>query len=160
MANETFITIRGNASRDPERREAQHGPWARFSVGVTARFRDGEMGFKDRPTQWFEVRVYGNQADHVVQSVRKGTAVLVRGELRTDTWTTPEGEERSMQYIRAETVALDLHFRTYYTSEIRTEEESAVESAQTPDAFGVGDSGRAAWDTSPPQMGEAPVPVA
>ncbi len=154
MANETFITVRGNVAKDPERRETRNGSWARFSMGVTSRVR-GDDGYVDRPTQWFEIRVYGTQADNVARSVAKGSPVLVRGELRTDTWQA-EGETRSMQYIRADTVALDLHFRSYSTGSATAPRQSAPEETATPI-----EPNEHAWDTSPaPAMGYSPEPVA
>ncbi|MDN5558228.1 MAG: single-stranded DNA-binding protein [Ruaniaceae bacterium] len=154
MANETFITVRGNAAKDPERRETRNGSWARFSMGVTARVR-GDDGYVDRPTQWFEIRVYGTQADNVARSITKGCPVLVRGELRTDTWES-EGEVRSMQYIRAETVALDLHFRSYSAGSASTPRQTAPEEAIT-----TPESSENAWDTSPTAaVGYSAAPVA
>lgn len=179
MANETFLTIRGNVARDPEKGDTRNGIWVRFSVGVTARVRDAD-GYVDRPTQWFEVRVYGTQAEHVMRSVRKGTALLVRGELRTDVWQTDAGEERSMQYVRAETVALDLHFRSYVpfdraTSppDVAAEQSGAGQGASGFDqlgappaastdssiSFGEASPG-GAWEVTSETMGEEPVPVA
>lgn len=162
MANETFVTVRGNVARDPERRQTQSGTWARFSMGVTSRVRDGDNGYKDRPTQWFEVRVYGTQAENVCDSVGKGSPVLVRGELRTDTWTS-EGVERSMQYIRADTVALDLHFRAYSVQETSRDKASqaAPEVSANSSAFGSSEPASNTWGhSSPAPMGEYSAPVA
>lgn len=108
MANEIYLAVRGNLGRDPELSRGKNGEWVRFSVGVSSRVWNGES-YSDRPTQWFDVRAYGSLAMNTALSVRRGDSVLVRGELRTDTWMD-NGVERSKQYIRADSVALDLRY--------------------------------------------------
>lgn len=167
MSNETFVTVRGNAARDPERREGSKMPWVRFSIGVTAQIRNAEGGYEDRPTQWFEVRVFGAQAGHVAESVRKGTPVLVRGELRHDQWENKDGERFSRNVVLAESVALDLHYRSYSLIQTRPELDAPVEQSSTPraaadsDPLGVGETPGGPWSArSSAQIGEYSVPVA
>ncbi|MDO5494849.1 MAG: single-stranded DNA-binding protein [bacterium] len=110
MANEIQVTIRGNAGGDPQLHEGPNGGVVvRFTVAVAAsRYvaEQNETVYGD--PQWFTVKTFGAHARNVKESVRKGTPVLVRGELHTETWTDKDGEQRSAQVIRADCVAVAL----------------------------------------------------
>lgn len=54
--------------------------------------RDGE--YTEKAT-FVDCEVWGQRADYAGQYVKKGTPVLVRGQLETDEWTSSEGQKRS-----------------------------------------------------------------
>lgn len=54
--------------------------------------RDGE--YTEKAT-FVDCEVWGQRAEYAGQYVKKGTPVLVRGQLETDEWTTSEGQKRS-----------------------------------------------------------------
>lgn len=122
MSNETMITIRGNIGADPVLHVGPSGgKVARLSVAVSStKFRPSSGEFVTSPPQWFAVKVFGPMAENVCGSVSKGTPVIVRGELVTDTWTGESGEQRSMQLIRADAFGVDLrHGTVSYTKVVR-----------------------------------------
>lgn len=50
-------------------------------------------------TSFFHVQVYGKQAEIMVQSLSKGSPILVKGEIIQRTYTNNQGQCRSYQYI-------------------------------------------------------------
>lgn len=75
------ITLVGNLGNDPELRTTPNGiPVCNFSLAVHRQWtnRDGEQSEK---TTWFRVTVWQRQAETVARYLRKGSAVLVVGEL-------------------------------------------------------------------------------
>lgn len=50
-------------------------------------------------TSFFHVQVYGKQAEIMVQSLSKGSPILVKGEIIQRTYTNDQGQRRSYQYI-------------------------------------------------------------
>jgi single-strand DNA-binding protein len=67
------ITVTGYVGTEPELKRMKNGmAWTQFRV---ADCLDGE------PTMWFKVKVTGCIAENVVDSLRKGTPVIVTGRL-------------------------------------------------------------------------------
>jgi len=50
-------------------------------------------------TDWHRVRFWNKQAERCVQFCQKGSPIAVEGALRTERWTTAEGEYRSKTYV-------------------------------------------------------------
>jgi single-strand DNA-binding protein len=110
---ETFVSITGNLTDDPELRFTQSGvPVANFRVAVTPRVPDGQGGFPDGETGFYRVTAWRSLAENIADSLAKGARVVVLGKLRTSTWETPEGEKRSSVEIQADEVAPSLRFAT------------------------------------------------
>ncbi|MGC5628806.1 single-stranded DNA-binding protein [Georgenia sp. Z1344] len=110
MSNEIQVTVRGNAAADAILRTTESGtPWVSFRLGSTPRkFDTVSNTWVDGPTQWFNVKNFGRMAPHIGASVKKGTPVLVRGNLATETWTGKDGGERTNLVINGESVALEM----------------------------------------------------
>jgi single-strand DNA-binding protein len=75
------ITLVGNLGNDPELRTTPNGtPVCNFSLAVHRQWtnRDGEQTEK---TTWFRVTVWQRQAETIARYLRKGSAVLVVGEV-------------------------------------------------------------------------------
>ena len=81
MSNETEITVKGWVGQHPRMSVTRSGEtMATLRVGSTPRRRDGASGeWGDAQTSWFSVLVFGERADNVARSLRKGDPVLVRG---------------------------------------------------------------------------------
>lgn len=86
------ITVVGNAGRDPEMRYLESGKQvANFSIA--AKTSRGE-------TEWFNVQIWGKQAEIAGNYVKKGTLVAVTGSLKTEKWTDKKtGEEKTKPVI-------------------------------------------------------------
>jgi single-strand DNA-binding protein len=121
MADRNEITVQGRLGADPLRRVgANRASWVTFRVGTTPRGRDRSTGeYKDGRTEWFTVKTWGDLAENVADSLRKGNPVVVRGKVFVDTWTGENGE-RWDHVIHADAVAVELRGGTVrYTKTIR-----------------------------------------
>jgi len=54
----------------------------------------GKDAYEERAT-YVDVEVWQQKADYASQYVKRGTPVLVEGQLETDEWTTADGSKRS-----------------------------------------------------------------
>lgn len=85
--------IVGNLGRDPEMRFMGDGtPVTNFNVAVNKRWtgRDGNPGEK---TWWFRVTCWGRLAETTNQYLRKGSPVMVIGEVDASAYIPREGGE-------------------------------------------------------------------
>lgn len=88
MAYLNKVYLMGNIGKDPEIRTFQSGSkCATFSLATSKRYRDNN-GEQKEQTQWHTVKVIGKSAETLQQlGVKKGTQMLVEGELTYSTWT-------------------------------------------------------------------------
>ncbi len=109
---DTFVTVVGNLTDDPELRFTPGGvAVANFRLAVTPRIREGE-GWKDGDTSFFRITAWRQLAENVTESLGKGHRAVVIGRLKTRTWETPEGDKRSAVEIDADEVAPSLKWAT------------------------------------------------
>jgi single-strand DNA-binding protein len=107
---DTHVTVTGNLTADPELKFTPNGAAvANFRIAVTTRVRDGE-GWKDGDTSFFRVNAWRQLAQHVTDSLGKGDRAVVIGRLKSRSWETPQGEQRSVVEIDADEVAPSLRW--------------------------------------------------
>lgn len=71
-------SLSGNVGRDPEARYFENGTMvANFSIAVSGR-RDS--------TFWMPVKVWGKSAQTIIDYVKKGSQIIVSGELEEESW--------------------------------------------------------------------------
>jgi single-strand DNA-binding protein len=105
---DTHVTITGNLTADPELKLTPNGAAvANFRIAVTARVRDGNT-WRDGETSYFRVNAWRQLAQHVTDSLSKGDRAVVIGRLRSRSWETPEGDQRSVVEIEADEIAPSL----------------------------------------------------
>lgn len=111
MANETYVTVRGFTGADPRLfRNEDGGTTVLFRVGVTPRsFNRKSEKFEDGVTTWYSIRCYGPLADNVINSVFRGTPVVVRGKLSHRESVDKEGVNRYEITVVADSVGIDLN---------------------------------------------------
>ena len=110
MSFHTIIIV-GNLGRDPEMRYAPNGN-AVTSLNVASnRTYTDSSGQRIKETTWFRVSVWGKQAENVNTYLKKGSSVLVEGELRPDketgnprTFTRADGSTGASYEVNARTV--------------------------------------------------------
>jgi single-strand DNA-binding protein len=101
---ETFVSLVGNLTDDPEVRFTPQGTTvASFRLAVTPRVKDGD-GWKDGETGFFRINAWRDLAEHAADSLAKGDRALVLGRLKTRSWETAEGERRSVVEVEAEEI--------------------------------------------------------
>jgi single-strand DNA-binding protein len=94
-------TIIGHLGRDPETNGAQNV--ARFTVGVTERWRDRE-GEEKEHTEWYRVVAFNGVAEACAQYLEKERRVYVEGRLRTRTYTNRDEQEKTITELLASMV--------------------------------------------------------
>jgi single-strand DNA-binding protein len=94
-------SIIGFLGKDPLTND--QGTVARFSVGVTERWKDAEGNDKDH-TEWFQVVCFHGVAAACSQFLSRGRQVYVEGRLRTRTYTDRNEEERTTTELLAQAV--------------------------------------------------------
>lgn len=100
------VTLVGRLTRDPELRHTAGGDAIcsiRLAVSSRARSEDGSWGDK---SNYFDVTVFGRQADTAVQYLTKGRRIGVDGRLSWREWQAQDGSKRQS----VEVIANDLFF--------------------------------------------------
>lgn len=117
MAQEQFITIIGRLTGDAELRFTPNGAGvANFTVASNARFFDKQTNeWKNKPTTFWRCAAWNQGekqrlAENVVDALKKGDSVIVRGEIESREYTTKDGENRSVMEVRVETIGKDLRW--------------------------------------------------
>jgi len=101
MPEINYVIVAGNLTKDPIFRETTNRtPVVNFSLASNRRF-------KDSTNQWQEdvcyvgIVAWNKLADSCKDRLKKGSAVLVDGELQSRTWKTEDGHNRSIVEIKA-----------------------------------------------------------
>ena len=84
------IILMGRLTRDPEVRYggANNAAVARYAIAVDRRFkREGEPD-----ADFFNLVTFGKQGEFVEKYLRKGTKIVVEGELRNNNYTNKDGQ--------------------------------------------------------------------
>ncbi len=97
------------------------------------------MNIAKEKTLWFEVTVWGKQAENVNQYLSKGSQVAISGRLDLDTWEGKDGNLRTtlkvvandVRFIGSKAQASDDHVESNLV------ESSAVETEEVSDDFPI-----------------------
>ena len=92
---EAAVSFAGNVTDDPELRHTEAGI-------ARAMFRVAVSGRREQEASFFTVVVWRDQAEHVAESLSKGSRVVVVGRLQQRSWTAEDGSARSTVEIVAE----------------------------------------------------------
>ena len=96
----------GNLGKDPELKYSPQGTAVcNFSMATNEkeRGRDGEM---HDVTQWFDVTVFGKQAEVASRYLSKGRQVYVEGRFKVETWEDREGKTRVTNKVKVSDLQL------------------------------------------------------
>lgn len=114
MAGETQITVVGNLTADPELRHTQNGAAvANFTIASTPRTFDRQTNdWKDGETLFLRCTVWRDMAEHVAQSLSRGSRVIAQGNLLSRTFDTKEGDRRTVFELDVQEVGPSLRYAT------------------------------------------------
>jgi single-strand DNA-binding protein len=114
MAGDTTITVVGNLTDDPELRFTPSGAAvAKFRVASTPRFLDRQSGeWKDGEPLFLACNIWRDAAEHVAESLQRGTRVIVTGRLRQRSYETREGEKRTVIELEVDEIGPSLRYAT------------------------------------------------
>lgn len=89
-------TLTGNLTKDPELRRTTNG------ISVCSFVIAVNTGFKEkRRTDFLQITTWDKQAESCAKYLRKGSKVLVHGEIHNRTYETRTGEKRTVTDIAA-----------------------------------------------------------
>jgi single-strand DNA-binding protein len=101
MPEINYVIVAGNLTKDPVcRQTTSQTPVVNFSLASNRRY-------KDSANQWQEdvcyvgIVAWNRLAESCRDRLKKGSAVLVDGELQSRSWRTDEGHNRSIVEIKA-----------------------------------------------------------
>jgi single-strand DNA-binding protein len=97
--NKAFLT--GNLGKDPEviiLNSKKKTKKASFSLATTATWYN-EANEKQTRTEWHNVIVWGKQADTIEKYVKKGTKLMIEGEIRYREYLDAKKEKRYITEI-------------------------------------------------------------
>ena len=88
------VILVGNLGRDPEIRTMQSGDKvANLALATSEKWKDRD-GEPQEKTEWHRVVLFGKIADVAERYLRKGSKVLIEGQIRTRKWTDQNNQER------------------------------------------------------------------
>jgi len=114
MAGETTITVVGNLTDDPELRFTPSGAAvAKFRIASTPRTLDRQSGeWKDGEPLFLACNIWRDAAEHVAESLTRGSRVIVQGRLRQRSYETREGEKRTVYELEVDEIGPSLRYAT------------------------------------------------
>ncbi|MDN4644958.1 single-stranded DNA-binding protein [Arthrobacter sp. PsM3] len=157
MSQETYLTIKGRLTADPELRYAPSGSAVtNFTVAVRAQKFDKQANeWKDQPTKFWRCSAWDQgklaRAQNIANLLKKSDNVIVYGELVTREYETKEGEKRSVDEIRVESIGKDLtfHGQAYAANEAPEQQDGGNWGGNEP-AVGGG------WGDQPTNQSTSP----
>ncbi len=101
LADVNHIVLVGRAGKDPEIRYFDSGKVVTtFSLAVN-------RPTKDAHTDWFDIEIWGKQAEIAGEYVKKGSLIGVDGKLRWDSWISKDtGETNIKPMVIADSIRL------------------------------------------------------
>lgn len=109
MSNDNILTFHGHVDTGVELREGAAVPWVLFRVASTPRQYDqATRTWRDLETTWMSVKAWRVLAQNAAESLTIGDPVVVIGKLRTESWTSKDGEPRESTVLEATLIAHDL----------------------------------------------------
>lgn len=123
------LILIGNLGRDPEMRFTADGkPVTSFSMATSRKYKEKEE------TAWFRITVFGVQAEHCNQYLKKGSKVLVEGRLNPDSNGGPRVYQKKDGTWGAsyDVTALEVRFLSPKGSEEGTYQEDAPGDEDVP----------------------------
>ncbi len=131
------ITLIGRAGRDPEVKYLDGGiVVANLTLAVNRRSRDEEP-------DWFNLEIWGKQAEVAANYVQKGSLIGIIGSVRIEKWVDKTtGEQRSKPVVRVDRLELLGRMRD-------GQQASPQPRAATPTAPPVWDGGSAGGNDIP-----------
>ena len=89
------LVLVGRAGRDPEMRYFESGRVkTSFSLAVN-------RPTKEKETDWFDIEIWGRQAEIAGEYVRKGSLIGIEGRLDFNRWTDDSGNKNIKPVVHA-----------------------------------------------------------
>jgi single-strand DNA-binding protein len=100
------VTLVGRLTRDPELRHLPSGQSVlQLGIAVNGRQKDETGNWVDKPN-FFDAKIFGNQAESLANHLAKGRRIGIDGRLDWSSWEAQDGSKRS----KVEIVAFQVQF--------------------------------------------------
>lgn len=128
---DNIMTIVGNLTIDPELRFTSTGiPVANFTIASSPRVFDKDAGeWRDGDTLFLRCTVWQQSAEHLADSLTRGTRVIVTGRLRQRSFETREGEKRTSVELQVDEIGVSLRYVTVAVTKTTRNDVSEEASA-------------------------------
>ena len=133
MADLNKVILMGHMTADPELKQTTSGlSVCSFSIGVNRRYTKADQG--QQSVDFINIVSWRQQAEFVARYFKKGSSIIVCGQLQTRNWTDNQGQKR---YV-TEVVADDISFGAPAAQQgVGQESRPAGGSTYTPEAYGM-----------------------
>ena len=110
MSGESIITLVGNCVNDPELKFLPSGvAVCNWTIASTPRtFNKASNEWEDGDTLFLPCSIWRQSAEHVAESLTKGTRVIVTGRLKQRSYDDREGNKRTIYEVEVEEVGPSL----------------------------------------------------
>jgi single-strand DNA-binding protein len=101
MPEINYVIISGNLTKDPVFRQTTNStPVVNFSIASNRKYKDSSGQWQE-DVCYVGIVAWNKLAESCRERLRKGSAVLVDGELQSRNWKSDEGYNRSIVEIKA-----------------------------------------------------------
>jgi single-strand DNA-binding protein len=101
MPEINYVIIAGNLTKDPIcRMTTNNTPVVNFSIASNRKYKDSSNQWQE-DVCYIGIVAWNKLAESCRDRLRKGSAVLVDGELQSRTWKNEDGNNRSIVEIKA-----------------------------------------------------------
>jgi single-strand DNA-binding protein len=119
------VIIAGNLTKDPICRQTTNGtPVINFSIASNRKYRDANNQWQE-DVCYVGVVAWNKLAESCRDRLKKGSAVLIDGELQSRTWKGEDGSNRSVVEVKARRIQ-------FLNKRIRNFNEAETEQAKVP----------------------------
>jgi single-strand DNA-binding protein len=102
---ENLAIVIGNLGSDPKLHHSNGGPTVTsFSVATNENWTDKQSGEKKKSTEWHQIEAWGDLGKSCAEHLKRGSAVFVKGKMRTTSWEPSPGVKSFKTVIRAKKV--------------------------------------------------------
>lgn len=141
MPEINYAVVAGNLTRDPiYKKTNNHSPVINFSIASNRKYKDGANVWQE-DVCYINIVAWNKLADSCKEKLKKGSAILVDGELQSRVWKSEDGHTRSVVEIKARRIQF-LNKKNYSTEnsntnceEVFIDEEGVDYSEDTFDKF-------------------------
>jgi single-strand DNA-binding protein len=128
MPDINTVIIVGNLIKDPAFRSTTTGvPVANFTIASNRKFKDNS-GIIKEDVCFIGVVAWYKLAESCYENLRKGSAVLVEGELQSRCWKTEDGFNRSTVEIKARRIQFLNHRDAHHDDTATYDHDAEISS--------------------------------
>lgn len=109
LLQQNVVFLAGNVGRDPDFKVTSSGTHlCSFSLGVGSSYKDKKSGEWKDSTTWVRIEVWRDAAERLKDRLKKGSAVHIEGNLKSEDYEDKQGNKRtSMKVVARRVQVLD-----------------------------------------------------